>query len=79
MHGITCPGTNTYDAGGHQVGAVSCSSSNLDADGAPSVDRYVHMVWSSKPTKVVAFAVSPIDDTRAVMDWWGKRGGPIVD
>jgi hypothetical protein len=37
------------------------------------------MVWSSKPTKVVAFAISPAADERAVMDWWGRRGGPIVE
>ena len=57
---------------------MKCYFASIDTNGRQSVDQYFHMVWSSKPTKVVASAISPGADEHAVMDWWGKRGGPNV-
>jgi hypothetical protein len=80
LHGITCPGSNTYDAGGRRkVGEVKCYFSTFDTQGNESADQYFHLQWSSKPTKVVAFAISPAATERAVIDWWADRGGPVVD
>ena len=78
LHGITCPGTNTYKANGRRAGGVKCYFANFDTAGRDSVDPYFHFTWSSTPTKVLAFAISPSADERAVMDWWDERGGPIV-
>jgi hypothetical protein len=79
FHGITCPGSDTYDAPGHRkVGDVQCSFSTFDPEGKESADRYFHLQWSSKPTKVVAFAIGPEATERAIVDWWADRGGPIV-
>jgi hypothetical protein len=79
LHGITCPGSNTYKAHGRRAGSVKCYFAGVDADGRQSVDSYFHLWWSSTPTKVVAFAISPADTETAVVDWWADRGGPIVD
>ncbi len=78
LHGITCPGVNPYNADGHEAGGVKCFFASIESNGRPSVDQYFHMVWSSKPTKVVASSISPAGDERAAMDWWAKRGGPNV-
>jgi hypothetical protein len=78
VHGITCPGSNTYKANGRRAGGVKCYFANADTEGRESVDPYFHLVWSSTPTNVAAFAISPSADERVVMEWWGKRGGPIV-
>ena len=58
---------------------MKCYFSTFDPEGNESVDRYFHLQWSSKPTKVVAFAIGPDATERAVVDWWAERGGPIVD
>ena len=79
FHGITCPGSNTYNARGREVGSVKCFFANFDADDNDTVDRYFHLAWSSKPTKVVAYAIGPDATERAIVDWWADRGGPIVD
>ena len=78
LHGITCPGTNTYKVNGRRAGGVKCYFANFDTEGRDSVDPYFHFTWSSTPTKVLAFAISPSADERTVMDWWDERGGPIV-
>jgi hypothetical protein len=79
LHGITCPGSNTYKAHGRRAGSVKCFFASIDTDGRQSVDSYFHLEWSSKPTKVVAFAISPADTEAAVVNWWADRGGPVVD
>ena len=51
----------------------------MDTDGRQSVDSYFHLEWSSKPTKIVAFAISPAATETAIVNWWADRGGPSVD
>ena len=74
LHGITCPGTNTYKANGRGAGGVKCYFAKFDAERTKTAStRTSTCTWSSTPTKVLAFAISPAADERMVMDWWASE------